>query len=342
MNCNKIKIVLLNRQPAIGQVSIERVFRTITSQLINDFMITMISVPQSGVSIHSIIRNLLFSSKIHADIVHVTGDIHYCLFAPRKCKKILTIHDLGGYHKVRAQGGIRSFIMWLLWGYIPLKIADRVTCISRFTYEQVLNDFPWVANKLSIIYDPLPLGFNFIPTANNVGKPVLLHLGTKTNKNLERLIEALHGFSCHLRIIGRLTTLQCSLLNKYQIDYSNDYNLTDQQIIDEYKRCSILCFISTMEGFGMPIIEAQAIGRPVITSNLAPMKDIANGAALLVNPYDIQSIRDGIERLCSNSPLRSELIRLGLNNTTQFHAKHIADQYSKIYNEVIFANMSNR
>jgi glycosyltransferase involved in cell wall biosynthesis len=97
----------------------------------------------------------------------------------------------------------------------------------------------------------------------------VLHLGTKSNKNLERTLEALKGLPVQLTIIGKLHKNHVALLAQFQLNYINLYDLTFEKIIEEYQKCHFVCFASTYEGFGMPIIEAQALGKPIITSNIA-------------------------------------------------------------------------
>lgn len=85
----------------------------------------------------------------------------------------------------------------------------------------------------------------------------------------------------------------------------------------------------------MPIIEAQAIGRPVVTSNLSPMCDIAKNSALLVDPYDVSSIRAGIERVITDSSFRSTLVQRGLENASRFSAPQITEQYLALYHNLL-------
>ena len=67
-------------------------------------------------------------------------------------------------------------------------------------------------------------------------------------------------------------------------------NLSNEEIKKKYEDCDILTLVSTYEGFGMPIIEANRVGRPVITSNILSMPEVAGEAACLVNPFDIENI----------------------------------------------------
>jgi len=70
--------------------------------------------------------------------------------------------------------------------------------------------------------------------------------------------------------------------------------LTDAELVEAYRRCDMVVFASLYEGFGLPILEAQAMGRPVITSNFGAMREAAGDGALLVDPYSVESIRDAV------------------------------------------------
>ena len=79
-----------------------------------------------------------------------------------------------------------------------------------------------------------------------------------------------------------------------------------------------LCFISLFEGFGLPIIEAMKSKVPVITSNTSCMPEIADGAALLVNPYSIEGIATAIKTVEENKKIRKKLIRKGYERSKHF------------------------
>lgn len=87
------------------------------------------------------------------------------------------------------------------------------------------------------------------------------------------------------------------LLDKYHINYRWEVNLKNEQVVQKYINCDMLLFVSTLEGFGLPIVEANAIERPVITSNFSSMPEIAGEAAHLVDPFDANSIRSGVIRI---------------------------------------------
>ncbi len=123
-------------------------------------------------------------------------------------------------------------------------------------------------------------------------------------------------------------------LREYKIDFSNEYNISNERLLEKYKECDILSFVSTFEGFGMPIVEANCVERVVITSQLSSMPEVANDAACLVNPYDVADIRKGILLLIRNEQYRNQLIKNGRTNKLRFNADVIAKSYLQVYQQM--------
>jgi glycosyltransferase involved in cell wall biosynthesis len=209
-----------------------------------------------------------------------------------------------------------------------------VTVISEFTKQDLLRYIKINPSKVRVVYDCISADFKFDPKTFNGVKPVILQVGTKENKNIIRVVQALKGIPCHYRVIGKLNEKQTTILEQCKIEYSSVFNIPDTQIVEEYRRCDMLVFASTFEGFGMPIIEAQATGRPVITSNVCSMPEVAGGAACLVNPYDVQDIKRGLIKVMTDHNYRNTLISRGYRNSRNFKPEYIASQYGQIYKEI--------
>lgn len=178
-----------------------------------------------------------------------------------------------------------------------------------------------------MIYDPVSPSFTYVPKEINKEEPVILHIGTKVNKNLKNTILALKGLNCHLRIVGEISCEEINSLRDNNVEYSSCANISDEELLEEYRQCDIVNFPSFYEGFGMPIIEGQATGRVVVTSNISPMKDVADGSAILVNPKDIHSMRDGYLEAIKNS---ASYVRKGLINVERFSVENITNQYYEL------------
>lgn len=308
--------------------SIERVFNSIIRTFDNDVKTKSIYVLYDRITFINLIKNIFFCYKNKGKINHITGDIYYSIFGLPSHSTILTFHDLG---LITNNRGIKRKILWLIWYYLPVKKAKHITCISNFTKEQLIKHTKCPSNKITVIYNPIGEDFIYTPGNFNIEKPIILQIGTRENKNLERVIRALSSVSCHLRIIGNLTNLQVDLLNEYSIDYSNVYNLSDKEIVSEYIQSDIVSFPSLYEGFGMPIIESQAIGRVVLTSSIEPLVEVSNKGAYMVDPLNENSIRNGFIELINDSSLRKHLIQKGLENVKNYTPKKIAKEYYELY-----------
>lgn len=312
--------------------SIGKVFNTIEKELLKQITIDSLYLPKYGYGIRSLVSNILFIKKHLSykdyDVIHITGTEHYLLpFLPKE-KTIVTVHDVGSIINAN-KGKIHLCMKKLLW-IKTLSFARFVTFISTKSMDETKTMVKIKNSK--VIFNPVDPLFQYSPKSLNAERPIILHIGTKNNKNLDNTVMALKETNCHLRIVGKLSVNQIKLLNNSGISYSNVFNISDKELLDEYKQCDIVNFISTYEGFGMPIIEGQAMGRVVVTSNLEPMKSVAGNGAILVNPYDLNSIRDGYKKAILEY---NEFVSKGAENVKRFNVSNIALQYLDLYNEII-------
>lgn len=310
--------------------SIGKVFNTIEKEISKYENIESIYLPYPNYKILSLYKNIKYVLQYlrnkKFDIIHITGTEHYLLPFLRKYNTIITVHDLGFYTEKKKS--FHLLLKYLLW-IKTLKLAKYVTFISEKSKNEALKLEK--IKQYDVIYNPVDSSFVEHKKIFNVACPTILHIGTKENKNLIKSIKAMSGLSCKLRIIGKLNDKQIEALNVYKINYSNVFNLTDEQLLEEYKNCDIVNFPSTYEGFGMPLLEAQAVGRIVITSNIEPMNTIANGAAIIVNPYSVESIRKGYIEAFN---FDSDIICKGLINAKNFKVDNIARKYLDLYSTI--------
>lgn len=326
-----MKIHYYFRHKQVG-FSIQTVFTTLINQ-IRKFNVTRESYLLSPfANIIAITRNSIYALKCQKDgeINHITGDVHYLLYVLNNKRTIVTVHDIMYYRYLH---GVKKYIWKLLYIY-PLKKAAHVTFISEYSKKEVLDIIDLPENKVSVIPDPVSPKFYYSDKEFNSECPLILHIGTNKRKNLHNTIRALNGIVCHLRIVGRLKDETINLLNEYNIDYSNVYNLEEREIIREYQNADIVNFPSLYEGFGMPIIEGQTTGRVVVTSDMSPMKDVAGNGAFLVNPFSIESIRGAYLQIINDKDLRNRIIEKGKANAQKYTVEAIAEQYMKIYKTI--------
>jgi glycosyltransferase involved in cell wall biosynthesis len=323
-----MRVLFVERKPSGGQ-SIENVFREVAAKLPADVVTEFQQVP-FGNGIFAIIGNLLFFRPRSADIYHVTGDVHYITLRLPGRRTVLTIHDL---IFLRRRRGPRRFVLKKLFLTWPLARCRRITAVSQATKDEIVHETGISPDRVQVIDNPLmeAIAQQTVEPKFDDECPTILHIGTAENKNLPNLVRALDGFKCRLRVIGRVGELPA--VSEAAIE--NVSGLDSAGMIDEYRRADIVAFCSTYEGFGLPIIEAQAMRRPVITSDLAPMREVAGGASVLVDPYEPESIRKGIREVIENSKLRGAIVAAGVENAKRFDGRRIAREYQDIYTSVL-------
>jgi len=326
-----MEIVYFKRNKVLG-FSIEKVFIPVIHELAKKNSVREFNLPYYKFSLLCIIKNLLFVYKKRSrfGINHITGDIHYAIFALVGCKSVLTIHDLVMLKNTKNR--IFYWIEYLFNVYFPVKLATQVVCISEATKEDLLK---YVKCKNIIVVNN-PIGYEFKPSpqARINTKPVLLQIGTGWNKNLTLLIEALKQKDCILYIVGDLSSENKLKLFDCKINYRNFTDLSDEEVVEIYKVSDIVCFVSIFEGFGMPVIEANAIGRAVITSNISPLTEIGGTAALYVDPYDVDSISRGIDTLLHDFQRNFDLINNGFDNVKKYNPTIISSKYQSVYDSL--------
>ena len=326
-----------NSPPSIG-----RSFRPLINKISQTKDVKEYWVPYGGANPINLIKNIWFvyKNRDNNGINHITGDIHYCILGLLGCKSVLTIHD--DYAMVKARKGwLGKIYKYLFWIYLPVKLASRTVYISAATKAKIDK---LVHCKKTVVIPNHSVDSEFIYQEKefNSKSPLILQIGTSPQKNLETTIKAISeinkaGFDCCLRVIKKMNDEQHSLARRLHINYSNAYDLSDQEIVEEYKNADIVVFPSLYEGFGMPIIEAQATGRVVLTSNLAPMNWVAgkNGAMLLNDPQNVEEYSNKLKIILNNKELRCNLIANGHENSKRFTVKNAVESYCRLYEELL-------
>lgn len=313
--------------------SIEELFSNVASAFPTWVNYTFVSAPRGRANLGSLLVNLSWLRSLRDfDVVHQTGDIHYAILGEWRRPVVLTIHDL---RFIEEAGGLKRLLFWWLWLYLPCLRANRVTVISDFTKERLLTLCKVKPEKVRVIPNCVAGEFVVTDKSWNAAKPCLLVVGTTPNKNLDRIAQACEGLQVRLSILGQLDAGQKAGLEARNLEFESFQDLTKAGVVRLYQECDLVVFVSTYEGFGMPILEGQAVGRPILTSDISPMREVAGEGALKVDPFDVAAIRSGLERLIADLGLREHLVQEGFRNVERYSAKAVAAEYAALYREVM-------
>lgn len=326
-----IRVAHLQRRPMDGYHSIEGLFATLRRHMPDDIDAFAIESPYASRGLVGRLRNVCYSGANQADVNHITGDVHYLAYGLDPSRLVLTVHDCV-FH--RRMTGMRREVMRRLWYELPVKRASVVTVISEFTRQELADLTGVAAKNLRVIHDCVSESYQRNDREFNADAPEVLLIGTGENKNLNRVVQALAGGAWRLHVVGTLSESQRALLDSSGNEWRNSMNLTEAEMVTAYNDADAVGLVSLYEGFGMPIVEAQCVGRPVVTANVASMPEVAGDAALLVDPLDSDAIRLAFERLGESHNLRQELVGRGFENAKRFESATIAAQYAEVYREL--------
>jgi glycosyltransferase involved in cell wall biosynthesis len=328
-----IRIVHLMRAPTALAFSVEGLAEIIRGGL-RDFEFVVHRNRFHRPNPVGILIDGLRASLLRGDVLHITGDCSYlALFMPGR-RTVVTIHDCG---TLKRTTGIRRWLYKLLWMTLPLGKAGTVVAISDAVKQELVELASVSAHKIVVIHNAISPAFVEAPCLDpdaRRSRPVLLQVGTTTNKNIERLAEALQGIDCHLEVIGRLSPSQSAALRRFRVSHSMRERLPTQDVIRAYQSCDAVVFASTNEGFGLPVLEAQACGKAVIASRIPAVIEVAGASGCLVDPLDVGSIRAGVLQVLGDPDYRRGLEERGRANVKRFGLDRFLSSHALLYRSI--------
>jgi glycosyltransferase involved in cell wall biosynthesis len=322
-----MQVIHYQRRPRpAGNYSLEAIFEDLrkrlpqieSRQVIAPFFSNGL-LPRLAIAVHA-----WYSQK---GITHITGDITFAALLLRRKTTVLTILDCIGADRP----GLKGWLYRKIWFEWPVRRSAIVSTISEASKKDIILYSRCSPNKVIVTGVAISPLFKKSEKNFNKAKPRILQVGTAPNKNIERLAIALKDIKCELRVIGKLNESQLQALSDNAIVFSQAAGLSEEQLVNEYRMSDIIAFASTLEGFGMPILEGNAVGRVVVTSNCKSMPEVAGKAACLVDPFSTVSIREGFLKVIGDDDFRATLIENGFRNLERFSPQIIADRYYRIY-----------
>ena len=326
-----IKVIHFQRQPGRRGFSIERLFADLRAAMPPDIRCEKYVVPHPSRGWWRRMAAIADAGRHRGEVNHITGDVHFLALGLPGKNTLLTVHDCGILHRSR---GLSRLLLRLFWYTWPIARCRMVTAISETTRRELIELTDAPPAKIRVIYDCVSPDFVPMPATFNRSCPRILLVGVAPNKNLERIAAALAGLRCAVELIGQPSAAQHEAFAQRGISLQALGNCDNQGVLAAYRRCDLVLFASVHEGFGLPILEAQATGRPVVTSNCSSMAEVAGDSACLVDPLAPASIRAGVERVIQDDGYRALLVRRGAENVRRFQPARIAGDYAAIYREM--------
>ncbi len=243
--------------------------------------------------------------------------------------------------------------------YFPIyaRKATRIAAVSGFTKNDVVEKYNVDPQKIDIVYNGVseqfkPLSENEIYEVRkqfSQGQPYFLFVGSlHQRKNISNMLKAFDEFknsgSSPVKMVlagaKRWWTdeMESTLQN---MKFKSDVIFTGRVSFEDLCRITAgalaMTYVSTFEGFGIPIVESMRAGVPVITSNVTSMPEVAGNAAILCDPFSVQSIADSMKRVYSDENLRAKLIESGLIRQADFSWNKTASGLWKSVEKVLAA-----
>jgi glycosyltransferase involved in cell wall biosynthesis len=280
---------------------------------------------------------LLKRAKI--DLLHSTSGS--LITPPRNTREVVTLHDLAvvrfphrfrRWHRMSAQARLKK-----------LHRADRIICVSKFTADEAMSLLDLPSRKLEVIYngaDALPLdGATGAAAVPELPTEFLLFVGSlEPGKNLS-LLKQMYSLPQNsgstlppLVIVGArwagVTTEGTRPKNWIYLGTQ-----PDDVLALAYRKARALLFPSIYEGFGLPVVEAQSLGCPVVCSPVASLPEVAGKGALVVPLTPIDYLT-AVSRLEHDPDLRNNLIQEGISNIARFSWRRCANDTVGVYKTV--------
>jgi glycosyltransferase involved in cell wall biosynthesis len=240
---------------------------------------------------------------------------------------VVTVHDLAVLRHPRA------FNRWSrLYGprVVPrvLAAARRVIAVSEFTKRELIELLRVPEDKIRVV--PNGVDGTFTPDGPAEEGEYVLAVGTlEPRKNLPRLVEAMRRSSVELRVVGARGWGGVEVGGN-GIRWLGE--VSDSELARLYRGARCVAYPSLYEGFGIPVLEAMACGAPVVTSRGTAMEEIADGAAVLVDPNDPAELAAGIDRATAE---RDVLVARGLERARAFRWDAVAEATVAVYREAV-------
>lgn len=252
--------------------------------------------------------------------------------------KIVTHHDVT-YIRYPQSYPFSFRLFYRLLTPVMFRNSKKILTVSEFSKKEICNVYGVDSSKIAVVYNAVNPQFTPAEVELVKQKPYILAVSSQNfHKNFHGLVDAFTSTKLNvgLKIIGHKAKAFSDVelnVDDFRVEYIG--RVTDCQLVELYRGATAFVFPSLYEGFGIPPLEAQSCGCPVISSDAASMKEVLMNSALFFDPNNRNEIREAIEEIVSNQSIRDDLIERGFINVERFSWEKSASNVLEIIENYI-------
>jgi glycosyltransferase involved in cell wall biosynthesis len=305
---------------------------------------------------HEVARAFWEQTIVPAQVASMGVDVYHCpnyiLPAALHCPAVVTFHDLA-YLNPRLHR-LRSHLYLTVLSALAVRKAAAVVAVSHYTRRTLECRYPRLAGRVRVIYEAVDprlrppaaeevLAFR---QSRHIDRPYILFVGTaEPRKNLPRLVRAFErvmhtrALRHDLVLVGphgwRTGPLDAAIDQSPLRDRIRRVGyVSDAELRCWYTAADAFVYPSLDEGFGLPPLEAMALGTPTLTSNTSAIPEVVGDAAVTVAPTDDAQLASAMEAVLTDTNLRDRLRAAGPRRAARFSWKDSAQSYVELYQRV--------
>lgn len=360
------RLLLINKLEGIGWVAYETLSRIVRAHPEHEFYFLFDRKPDPKCIFASNVRPVVLHPQARHPFLYI---IYFEFAVKRALRKIKPdyylstdaylslrsdVRQIAVFHDINFEHFPQDFPKVALWHYNKFfpkyaEKADKIITVSEFSKQDIVDNYHVNPNKINVVYNGANEGFKPLDEAGKIlirnsytnGYQYFMFVGSlHPRKNLARLFPAFDMFKertksdMKLLVVGEKRWWTEPIRNAFEtMKHKDDVVFVGHLQMNELNKVTAAAFasvyVSYFEGFGIPIIEAYRCDVPVITSNVTSMPEVAGDAALLVNPFSIESIADAMEKVMDEN-VRKSLIEKGRIRKNDFSWDKTAEGWWKV------------
>lgn len=313
--------------------------------------VTVIDTP-----IYTVLEQLRVAhASRNCDLLHVP---HFNAPLLHRGPLVVSIMDVIHLHSPAYRHKLSTWLYAKPMLHAVARKADHIVTVSEFSRNEIMQALGVPGSRITVI--PCGVGSEFVSRSTplerlevskalRIQPPFLLYVGNlKPHKNVPALLRAFaelckKRFRHSLLIVGDDARCKDSVLDECRrlgiADRTTLVPYVPQRLLPRvYAAADILVMPSTLEGFGLPVLEAMACGTPVVTSRAASLPEVAGDAAVYFDPASPEELSTQIERVLESPELQTCLKKKGIERAKQFSWRQSANRHLELYGQLLGVN----